>query len=125
MRPGRRPRLRAPARSRAGFFLPPQPSALQRPADHRRAELPADPLGQHARVLSQGRIRPLSHEGGQHPRIRPAQHGRAAAAAQRSAAALPRLPKPGVHRADRNREPIRQNTLAALASIMRGQHALS
>ena len=86
----------------------------------------ADPLGQHSRVFGQRRIRPLSHQGSQHFRIRrPAQQGLAAAAAQRGAAALPRLPQPVVHRANRDLEPLGQHTLAALAPLMRRQHALS
>jgi len=106
-------------------FFPPQAGTPQRPADHWRAEPPADPLGQHARVFGQCRIRPLSHQGRQHAQIRPAQQGLTAAAAQRGAPALPRLPQPVIHRADRHLEPLGQDTLATLAPLMRPKYALS
>ena len=43
---------------------------------------------------------------------------------QRGTPALARLPQPAIHRANRDPEPLGQDTLAALAPLMRRQHAL-
>ena len=42
----------------------------------------------------------------------------------RGAPAFARLPQPAVHRAERDPEPLGQHALAALAPLVRRQHAL-
>ena len=75
-------------------------------------------------MLGQRGVGALGHHRGQLLRPRTTKGGSPAAAPQRGAAALARLPQPAVHRADRNSEPLGQHALAALAPLMGRQHAL-
>jgi hypothetical protein len=86
--------------------------------------VPRDPLGQHRGILGQCGVGPLGGQRGQHLRPRTAQGRRPTPATQRGAPALARLPQPAIHCPNRNPEPLGQDALAALAPLMRRQHAL-